>query len=238
MDDNENYTNVQWTTPISELIRDDFVLPDDYSTNHLTLQDALSHRTGMPRHDLSYGQEGSTTRDIVRSIRYLPLTKPLRTTFQYCNIMVATMGYVIEQLTGQWLGDVFSKRIWEPLNMTSTFLSLDAALESKKLLATAYHWSDASELYQVVSYMNETTGEGAGMIISNVLDYSKWVRMMITRALPISPAGHEALVTPQIIVGKDVMGIIGTSLYGQGWMLQSYRGVDVVFHGGSVTGVS
>ena len=238
MDDNENYTNVQWTTPISELIRDDFVLPDDYSTNHLTLQDALSHRTGMPRHDLSYGQEGSTTRDIVRSIRYLPLTKPLRTTFQYCNIMVATMGYVIEQLTGQRLVDVFSKRIWEPLNMTSTFLSLSATLESKKPLATAYHWSDASGLYQVVSYMNETAGEGAGMIISNMLDYSKWVRMMMTRAPPISPAGHEALVTPQMIMGKDVMGVIGTSFYGQGWMLQSYRGVDVVFHGGSVDGVS
>ena len=34
-------------------MRDDFVRPDEYTTFHATIEDALSHRTGMPRHDLS-----------------------------------------------------------------------------------------------------------------------------------------------------------------------------------------
>ncbi|MCJ1387646.1 hypothetical protein MMC18_000489 [Xylographa bjoerkii] len=236
VDDNENYTNVQWTTPISELIRDDFVLADDYLTRHVTLQDALSHRTGMPRHDISYGQDGTTTRDMVRSLRYLPLTKPLRTTFQYCNIMVGTVGYVMEQLTGKRLAEVFMERIWKPLNMTSTFLHLETALKSRKPLATAYRWSDSAKDFQAVPYPNQTSGEGDGSMISNVLDYSKWVRMMMTRAPPLSPAAHQALVTPQMIMDTDTVGFSSPALYGQGWMLQTYRGVDVVFHGGAVNG--
>ncbi|MCJ1430887.1 hypothetical protein MMC27_000237, partial [Xylographa pallens] len=236
VDDNENYTNVQWTTPISELIREDFVLADEYLTRHVTLQDALSHRTGMPRHDISYGQEGTTTRDMVRSMRHLPLTKSLRTTFQYCNIMVGTVGYVIEQLTGKCLADVFMERIWNPLNMTSTFLHLKTALKSRKYLATAYRWSDSSQDFQVVPYPDQKSGEGDGSMISNVLDYSKWVRMMIGRAPPLSVTAHQALVTPQMIMSGDAQGLLSPSLYGQGWMLQTYRGVDVVFHGGAVNG--
>ena len=238
VDDNENYTNVQWTTPISDLIKEDFVLEDDYLTRHVTLQDALSHRTGMPRHDISYGQDGTTTRDMVRSMRYLPLTKPLRMTFQYCNIMVGTVGYVIEQLTGMYLAEVFTEWIWSPLNMTSTFLHLETALKSRKPIATAYRWSDSSQYFHVVPYPDQTSAEGDGSMISNVLDYSKWVRTMISRAPPLSVAAHQALVTPQMIMSGDAEGLLSPSLYGQGWMLQTYRGVDVVFHGGSVNGVS
>ncbi|TKA49861.1 hypothetical protein B0A49_12767, partial [Cryomyces minteri] len=45
VDDVKNFSSVQWTTPINTLIRDDFVLLDEYWTNHLTLEDAMSHRT-------------------------------------------------------------------------------------------------------------------------------------------------------------------------------------------------
>ncbi|MCJ1479646.1 hypothetical protein MMC13_008332 [Lambiella insularis] len=236
VDDNENHPDVQWTTPMCELIGDDFVLADDYLTRHVTLQDALSHRTGMPGHEMSYGQEGSTTRYIVRSLRYLPITKPLRTSFQYCNIMVAAVGYVIEKLSAQSLAAFFNEHIWEPLNMTSTYLTLDTALRSEKAIATGYRWSESKNDFCEVKYPNETAGEGAGAMVSNVLDYAKWTRMMMTRSLPLSPAAHKALLTPQMIMETNIYGIFGTALYGQGWMLQTYKGVDVVFHGGKVYG--
>ena len=86
VDDDEIYPEVRWNTPISSLIRDDFVLENDYATTHTTIEDALSHRTGMPGHDFSYAghKDGhkATPRDIVRSLRYLPMTAELRTTFQ------------------------------------------------------------------------------------------------------------------------------------------------------------
>ena len=120
-----NYTGLSWDTPISSLIREDFVLPDLYSTEHVTIEDALSHRTGMPAHDASYGGtnekgEKRGVRDLVRSLRHLPLTAPLRMRFQYCNMMFVAVSHVVETLTGVGLGDFLKENIWEPLGMKST----------------------------------------------------------------------------------------------------------------------
>jgi CubicO group peptidase (beta-lactamase class C family) len=124
VDDKQNFSHIQWDTPISELIRDDFVLENDYATTHITIEDALSHRSGMPRHDLSYGGhiDGHKfmPKDLVRSLRHLPLTAEPRTHFQYCNIMFVVVSHVIETLSGKWLGDFLKERIWTPLNMHST----------------------------------------------------------------------------------------------------------------------
>jgi CubicO group peptidase (beta-lactamase class C family) len=124
VDDNEKYPHVQWNTPISRLVRDDFVLENDYATTHTTIEDALSHRSGMPRHDFSYGgiYDGhrGVPRDAVKSLRYLPLTAEPRTKFQYCNLMFVVISHLIEVLEGVWLGDFLRERIWEPLGMKST----------------------------------------------------------------------------------------------------------------------
>lgn len=124
VDDNERYPKVQWDTPISQLIRTDFVLENEYATNHITIEDALSHRSGMPRHDLSYGghYDGhkATAKDIVRALRYLPITAEPRTRFQYCNMMYVVVSHIIEELTAAWLGDTLYDRILKPLGMKST----------------------------------------------------------------------------------------------------------------------
>jgi len=50
--DDENFPEVKWTTPVSELLRDDFVLSDSRYTEQVTIEDMLSHRTGMPEYVL------------------------------------------------------------------------------------------------------------------------------------------------------------------------------------------
>jgi len=140
VDDNQTFSHIEWDTPISDLIRDDFVLENDYATNHITIEDALSHRSGMPRHDLSYGGhiDGRkfTPKDLVRSLRHLPLTAEPRTHFQYCNLMYVVVSHVIETLSGKWLGDFLKERIWAPLNMHST-VSLFTPKEIETLLPEA-----------------------------------------------------------------------------------------------------
>jgi CubicO group peptidase (beta-lactamase class C family) len=124
VDDNANFSNVQWETPIVKLVPDDFMLSDEYATNHITIEDALSHRSGLPRHDYSYGghYDGKkpSLKGAVRALRHLPLTAEPRTKFQYCNQMYGVASHVIETLTGKWLGDVLKERIWGPLKMKST----------------------------------------------------------------------------------------------------------------------
>lgn len=55
IDNSSFYSDIKWDTPVSSILRDDFVLENDFVTTHATVEDILSHRTGMPRHDFSYG---------------------------------------------------------------------------------------------------------------------------------------------------------------------------------------
>lgn len=48
--DDEDLPGVQWTTPVSKLLRDDFVLSDPRYTEEVTVEDILSHRSGLPEY--------------------------------------------------------------------------------------------------------------------------------------------------------------------------------------------
>ncbi|MCJ1359335.1 MAG: hypothetical protein MMC33_009336 [Icmadophila ericetorum] len=234
IDDSANSSNpLKWTTRVSSLIRDDFVLQDEYVTTHATLEDILSHRTGMPRHDLSYGKPGEGIRDLVRNLRNLPMTAEIRTKWQYCNMMFIVASYIIETLTGKWLGDFMRERIWEPLNMTDTVFRVGDA--DKELLATPYFWVNITGHYVAEKYLEGPQESGEGAIFSNVVDYSKYLRAMIYKASPISPAGHEALRSPRSIIGPG-LSFTGDLTYALGWQISIYRGEQIVAHGGAVRG--
>lgn len=47
VEDDENFPEVQWTTPLHELLEDDFSMPTEELTARVTVEDVLSHRTGM-----------------------------------------------------------------------------------------------------------------------------------------------------------------------------------------------
>ena len=64
-----------------------FRMSDDYLTGHITPRDMLSHRTGLPRHDLVWYNAGLTGEETTRRIRYLQPSCGLRERFQYNNLM-------------------------------------------------------------------------------------------------------------------------------------------------------
>jgi len=235
VDDNDEYSQVQWETPISQLIRDDFVLEDDYYTNHITIEDALSHRTGMPRHDKAYGGHYSghkaTVKDVVRSLRHLPLTAEPRTKFQYCNTMFVVASHIIETLTGDWLGDLMAKLIWKPLGMTATFFNTEHAKSAKEDLAHGYYYSNGN--FHEVEWMNLDEVSGAGSVVSNVLDYAKWACALMNKTTPLSEAGHEAVWRPRTIVPFSEP-YTGCRSYCLGWLTGVYQGHRFYEHTGGM----
>ncbi|KAF3050072.1 hypothetical protein E8E11_009630 [Didymella keratinophila] len=123
--DDEAYSDVQWRTPVSKLLPDDFVCPDPYLIANITIEDILSHRTGEPGHDDALfgtkAAEPDNAKSITRKMRDLPFNKPLRTDYQYSNLMFTVATHLIETVTGESYPDFVRKRIWEPLEMTNTF---------------------------------------------------------------------------------------------------------------------
>ncbi|KPM42846.1 hypothetical protein AK830_g3696 [Neonectria ditissima] len=241
-----------WATPIASIIRDDFVLGDAWATEHLTLEDAACHRTGFPRHDASLvrfvddddaghgvGGDGrkkryTTVKDVVRNLRNLPMTgEEPRVKFQYCNLMYIVLSHVIETLTGKWLGDVLRELIWEPLGMSSTYFSLDAARAAPEHLATGYYWDETEEKHAEAPFMSVVEISGAGAIISTAVDYAKWVRCLLHEAAPFSAAVHREIRTPRIVAGMPELGK-DVTMYGLGWQRALYRGHVMYSHSGGL----
>ncbi|KAL8673047.1 MAG: hypothetical protein Q9168_002509 [Polycauliona sp. 1 TL-2023] len=242
MEENANSSNpLTWRTPVSSLIREEFVLPDEYATAHVTLEDAASHRTGMPRHDSSYGGHISTLQDVVRNLRHLPMTAEIRVRWQYCNMMYMTLSHIIEVLTGSWLGDVLWDRIWKPLNMTRTYFSFSQAQlavhNGAAQLSAGHVWNNQTQKYIPVEWMDIPIVSGAGHVISNILDYAKWLQCLMTQAPPLSKASHLTLRHPRIVLDDiPIPGFTGTSAYALGWNVDNYRGEPVISHDGALPG--
>ncbi|KAL4791401.1 beta-lactamase/transpeptidase-like protein [Aspergillus venezuelensis] len=235
--DNEHYPSIQWETLIQSILPE-FQLSDPWVTAKITISDILSHRTGLPRHDMVLLQNLSRG-EVVKKLKYLPLTKEIRAEFQYCNLMYIVAAYLIETVTGVDIEVFMRENVWRVLGMESTFFSTQSAknhgLES-----------DIAEGYWVDSATNETisTGDtfnpsltGAGNILTSVADYAIYMSALLNRSPPVSSAGYNMLFSAQSIVLRQPYGPFSSPLlYGFGWMMQSYKGETVIFHDGAQDG--
>lgn len=237
IDNASDYNSVGWATPMSQLLREDFVLSDDWATAHVTVEDCLSHRTGYPRHDYSAAAD---TRGLVRNLRHLPMSSEPRTTFEYNNMMWAAAGYLVSALSSSGLGEFFHRYLWGPMGMGETFLGDWDPLFGPRgpQLADGYHWVNSTGEY--VRQPREGTrsslraDEGAGAVISNVLDYAKYLRVMMAEAGPISKAGHRELKAPRTFHDFHKEMFVGPGTYGLGWMSGVFEGHQVFCHTGTV----
>ncbi|KAH6647578.1 beta-lactamase/transpeptidase-like protein [Truncatella angustata] len=252
IDSGAYHPSLSWQTPISQLIRDDFVLQPEYAwaQEHLTLEDLLSHRTGFARHDKSLashhhqggdsseeeGEEKASARSLARSLRHLPMVTEPRTTYRYCNLMYLVASHAIQTLTRTGLGALMRDWIWGPLGMHSTYFSLEEALAAPEHLAAGYYWDyDAGDGgFARVPYMGLREASGAGAVVSNVLDYARWVRCLVDEAAPLSRRGHGALRTPRIVPAGGAQGYDGEMSYALGWRVNTYKGHRVFTHSGGM----
>ncbi|KAH8892999.1 beta-lactamase/transpeptidase-like protein [Thozetella sp. PMI_491] len=223
---------VDWKTPIADILRDDFVLQDDWATANLTLEDALSHRTGFPNQQLMYGSKGASVKSFVRALRHVPLNMSPRTRFQYTNSMYVAASLAIETLTSQSLAGVFHDWIWKPLGMDETYFTPEDAAKAGAKLAKGYYWDAADGAYVGVPYLplKELTGDGAAM--SSVHDYAKWIRALLNEDKVFSKTVHDEIKIPRIF-DSPTPGIYDTPpAYALGWRTSSYKGHRIWTHNG------
>ncbi|KAJ5970767.1 Peptidase S12 Pab87-related C-terminal [Penicillium vulpinum] len=235
---------IDWDTPVASLIPEDFVLENDYATKNITLEDALSHRSGMPENGWTlalFSKKGPTPRSIVRAMQYMPLATPPRTKYHYSNHMYIAVSHALEQHTGEKLGAFMKKRIWDPLGMSETFFSPGEARanpSTAEKLVQAYDWFPTKEGGTFIPRPENDwpANSGAGAIVSNVLDYAHWVRELIERTGPLK--GHDSLTDPRTIYfqNDDLNLPAPYHAYGLGWIVDNYRGLHFYSHGGGWPG--
>jgi CubicO group peptidase (beta-lactamase class C family) len=240
MIDSRNYSSMVeagWYTPISSIIRDDFVVGgDEWATAHLTLDDAVSHRTGLAPHEYAWArhsEEGKpvTVADMVRRLRGLKLSAEPRTTWQYSHLMYVALSHVIETLTGKWLGAYLDETIFRPLKMEATYCSTQEALEAPQRVASGYYWDQAQQRYGLLDFDEVRPGSGAGFVITNVVDYAKWIKCLLHESAPFSRQTHADIKTARMIAGQEARSGPGETLYSLGWRHKVAHGATVYMHG-------
>lgn len=233
---------LNWDTPVSSIIRDDFVLADDHPTSHTTLEDALSHRTGLSGHfgAMRWARPDESLRDAVRKLRHLPLAYSPRSSWDYCNHMYMVVSHALEKVTGIELGALLKKRIWDPLGMNDTYFSIQDVVRSplRSRVAQGYSWVGDSESFTPEPYMNYAPTTGTGAMVSTVLEYTKWLRALIYKSSPLSPVILDPLVTPRSIIlpSEDTYPPGPYHLYALGWFVENYAGEQFYWHSGSWPG--
>lgn len=215
---------------------------DDYATNHVTLRDMLSHRTGLARHEfIWYANANLTIDDLLKKLPNLESSKELRQGFEYNNLMYAIAGYLAETTTAQQWDQLIQGRILDKLNMTNTSLNYIRMQASGNY---SLPYEEDGQALKKVSFNKNIAGvmRPAGVINSSARDMSKWLLVLLDNGQyngqqVIQKASLEQLQSPQIaITGMTQYADISPLSYGMGWFTQSYKGHYQVQHGGNIDG--
>ena len=219
---------------------------NDNLTNMVTVRDMMCHRTGLPRHDYSWYLFNSSSRDsLLERIKFQEPTVPIRQAWQYNNFMFLAQGMIAEKLTGKSWETNIKERIFEPLGMLSSNLSIHDLKKNKEAAVGYRVYKDS--LIRKTDYYDINAMGPAGSINSNVTDMAKWVMTWLNEGKfngkEILPASYvkEAMTSQMVISGalpdKEIPDA-HLANYGFGWMISSYRGHYRVEHGGNIDGFS
>jgi CubicO group peptidase (beta-lactamase class C family) len=230
---------LEWDTPVRTYLPG-FRMSDPIATESITPRDLVTHRSGLPRHDMVwYNNARFTGKDLIPRLAHFDFTEPLRSKFQYNNLMFVVAGHLIETIDGRSWEQAIRARIFQPLGMTSSNVSV---VDSQKASDFAQPYDEQEGKVRVIPFRDITNVGPAGSINSNVLDMGRWVAVhthggkLGSQAI-ISPAVLNELHTPQMTTGQPSQKKeISPGSYALGWGVDTYRGHRRVHHGGAIDG--
>ena len=231
---------LDWDQPVRELLPE-FKLYDEYATNHITPRDLLTHRSGLPRHDLSWYNSSAPREELVRRLRYLQPNEELRAKWQYNNLMFLTAGYLGGRLAGSTWEEAVRKQIFEPLDMRYSNFSV---ADSQKSSDFAMPYREKDDVIEKMAFRDISQVGPAGSINSNVEDMAKWMMVHLGSGKfagkrIIEENTLEEMHAPQMPMGTTPEEPeLTPPSYGMGWMVTTYRGHYRVAHGGNIDGFS
>ncbi|MCA9290161.1 MAG: serine hydrolase, partial [Phycisphaerales bacterium] len=232
---------LDWDEPVQTYLPD-FRLHDEYASTHVTTRDMVSHRTGLPRHDLMWYNNTKVDRaELVRRLRYLEPNKGLREAWQYNNLMFLTAGSLAGALHGGTWEDAVRARVLEPLGMHDVTFSV---VESQKTSDYAMPYTVHEEAIERMAFRDISLIGPAGSINAGVDDMCKWLRVHLDQGRVgdrelVGAAGMSDMHSVQMAMGGiPTDAEIVTVGYGMGWMIDVYHGHYRVHHGGNIDGFS
>jgi CubicO group peptidase (beta-lactamase class C family) len=229
---------LEWDKPV-RTIAPEIQLHDRAASELLTPRDLVTHRSGLPRHDLVWYNATLTRKEIVGRLPHLEPSEAFRSKYQYNNIMFMTAGYLVDSLTGMPWEEAVRKRIFEPLEMRGSNFSVK---DSQKTADFAKPYDDRDDHIVEIPFRDISNTGPAGSINSSVADMARWLLVNTQKGKIggrqiISSRVLADIHTPHMTTGASQERTeIGPAGYGLGWSIDDYRGHRRAAHGGGIDG--
>ena len=213
----------------------------DGNADHvLSVRDLVTHRSGLPRHDLIwYNNYDASRESLVRKLAYLEPSADLREKCQYNNLMFLTAGYLTEVITGKPWEESVRERILNPLGMKRTNFSV-ANSQKDSDFAQPYDKKDGKVIK--IPFRPITNIGPAGAINSSVNELARWVTVHLNDgkygdkklAEQATVADMRRVYMTTGATSTDTESVPGG--YALGWGSDAYQGHEQVGHGGAIDG--
>ncbi|OAA81949.1 beta-lactamase family protein [Akanthomyces lecanii RCEF 1005] len=209
------HPSVTFDTPVTQLLSDDFVLSDAEYTKSVTIDDMLSHRTGLPSHDSSYfgvnAERPDDARSVTRNLRNLQLVAPIRSRHIYSNIMYTVATHLVETQADMSFSDFLAARLFAPLHMSSSSLQPSESRQRGfgERISSGHMWDAAGSRYREFPALDCPEGQGAGSIITSAGDYLKLVQALLRhQEQPITEQGFNTTAATPSSASSGVPGFV------------------------------
>lgn len=237
---------MSWDEPVRNLLPG-FSLMDEWATLRCSVRDMITHRTGLPRHDLVWNGSDFGPEEIVNALRFLEPSRDFRSAFQYNNLMYIAAGVIVSRVAGISWENFLRERVFTPLRMKNSGCTLAEYLNSAEF---SYAYTKSGEKLEIIPFPPPekkimSGGRASGSVHSTAEDMTQWLRLHLNLGTVdgqrlISPERLKEMHTPQIVrpANPQEEPEIEHTSYGLGWMVDSYRGHYRVNHTGSTMGFS
>lgn len=236
---------VAWDSTVRAYLPD-FTLHDPVATERMTVRDLVTHRSGLPRHDLLWYGSPFSREEIYRRLRHLPPSRDFRSYWQYQNLMYMTAGLLSGKLNGSSWEEAVRSLVFQPLGMHMADFSV-ADLQRSADFAHP-HSAGRNDPPKRIPFRNIDAIGPAGSINANVEEMANYLRahlaggtwngQEIFTARDAAQMHSPQMVMPSGPAGPDSDAELGHQQYGMGFFITTYRGRKLVHHGGNIDGFS
>ncbi|KXN88233.1 Protein flp [Leucoagaricus sp. SymC.cos] len=229
----ERGVELSWSTKAKKVYGDLWGLWDEEASNGTSLQDMLSHRTGLPGHDFSNVKRNDSLVNKIATLRFLRPSAEFRETWQYNNLMYDSLAYLPQLSVNQSFSSYVEQHILQPLGIGR---GLQSGFDGvKKPIVPLF-----------VKPGNDYDLAGSAGVLSSARDLTVWVATLLT--MGNHPFRNQTVIPSEVVqraatgvsvVPDDIFGTfpeISTTAYGAGQFIYSYRGHSIVEHAGDVPG--
>jgi CubicO group peptidase (beta-lactamase class C family) len=241
---------VEWDAPIRNYIPE-FAMYDPWVSEHFTVRDALTHRSGLPlgAGDLLFWPDAApSSADIIKALPYLKPTSGFRTQYAYDNLLYIVAGEIVARRSGLSWAEFVDKEIFMPVGLSQCAADISHIKPGQKVVMGHERAATDTKGTPLDPRMNFAPSIAAAAgIYCTAADMMVWAKFWLDHGVTkdgkqlVSETQLNELwtgVTPVPLrkVLKD-NGAAHYSMYALGWFVQDFEGSRMITHSGGAPGV-